>query len=145
MAMQDQHTQHKDYDTGVHSPFEPPSLVGHQEHYPIDKVVFGVSAALMLAFIAWGVLSTDNLSEVAGVLAHELGHFSQGSGMRLSYVIRSINGWFARVVFERDEWDQWLEESAQEADYRLAWILLGAVTAASTLVLVIRSGLVTVS
>ncbi|HLW65279.1 MAG TPA: M48 family metalloprotease [Gemmataceae bacterium] len=46
------------------------------------------------------------VQQLAGVIAHELGHFSQGAGMRLSYVIRSINFWFVRVVFERDAWDE---------------------------------------
>ncbi len=32
-----------------------------------------------------------SLREFAGVLAHEFGHFSQGAGMRLTYVIRSIS------------------------------------------------------
>ncbi len=57
MALHDRDTQHEDYDAGLHTPFEPPSLAGHQEHYRIDKVVFGVSAALMLAFIAWAWLA----------------------------------------------------------------------------------------
>ena len=43
--------------------------------------------------------------ELAGVIAHELGHFGQGAGMRLSYIIGSINFWFARVVHQRDRWD----------------------------------------
>lgn len=43
--------------------------------------------------------------QFAGVLAHEFGHFAQGAGMRLSFVVRSINSWFARVVYERDAWD----------------------------------------
>ena len=47
-----------------------------------------------------------SLKEFAGVLAHEFGHFSQGTGMRLSLLIRSINHWFARVVYERDSWDE---------------------------------------
>ncbi|HEX5139079.1 MAG TPA: M48 family metallopeptidase, partial [Planctomycetota bacterium] len=38
-----------------------------------------------------------DLRAFAGVLAHELGHFAQGAGMRLTYVVRSINFWFARV------------------------------------------------
>ncbi len=50
-----------------------------------------------------------DLRRLSGVLAHELGHFAQRGGMRLTYVIRSINHWFARVVFERDEWDQSLK------------------------------------
>jgi len=44
--------------------------------------------------------------ELAGVIAHEFGHFRQGAGMRFSYVIRRVNGWFARVVYERDAWDE---------------------------------------
>jgi len=43
--------------------------------------------------------------ELAGVIAHEFGHFRQGVGMRLSYLIRRINHWFARVVYQRDAWD----------------------------------------
>jgi len=49
--------------------------------------------------------------QFAGVLAHELGHFSQGSGMRLTYVIRSMNAWFARVVYQRDSWDYALADA----------------------------------
>lgn len=53
------------------------------------------------------------LDQLAGVLAHEFGHFAQGAGMRLSYVVRSINFWFARVVHGRDQWDEQLKEAAQ--------------------------------
>ncbi len=45
------------------------------------------------------------LPEFAGLLAHELGHFRQRGGMRLSYVIETINRWFARMVYQRDAWD----------------------------------------
>lgn len=61
-----------------------------------------------------------SIREFAGVLAHEFGHFAQGTGMRLTYVIRSINGWFARVVYERDAWDEHLADAATEA-----WIGFG--------------------
>jgi Zn-dependent protease with chaperone function len=65
-----------------------------------------------------------NLRQFAGVIAHEFGHFTQGFGMRLSYVIRSVNGWFARVVYERDAWDMMLIEWAQEAeDWRIMLIV----------------------
>lgn len=80
-----------------------------------------VNAAAFFRGGIWSVLSNDlglqiglpllsalSTRQLAGVLAHELGHFSQGAGMRLSYVIRGINGWFARVIYERDEWDEWL-------------------------------------
>ena len=54
-----------------------------------------------------------NVTQFAGVLAHELGHFSQGAGMRLTYVIRQINHWFFRVSCERDQWDLALEGAAR--------------------------------
>lgn len=54
------------------------------------------------------------LRQFTGVLAHEFGHFSQGTGMRLTYVIRSVNHWFARVVYERDSWDEALHRWARE-------------------------------
>lgn len=62
--------------------------------------------------------------QFTGVLAHEFGHFSQGIGMRLTYIARNINAWFARVVYERDAWDEWLAETAAELDFRVGWILL---------------------
>jgi hypothetical protein len=36
--------------------------------------------------------------QLAGVLAHDFGPFAQGAGMRLTFIIRSINRWFATVV-----------------------------------------------
>ena len=66
-----------------------------------------------------------NMQQFAGVVAHEFGHFTQGFGLRLSYLIRRINGWFARVVYERDEWDLWLASWVDEAeDWRV--MLVGA-------------------
>lgn len=67
-----------------------------------------------------------SVREFAGVVAHEFGHFTQGFGMRLSYVIRTINAWFARVVYDRDAFDVALDEASEEADdWRLA-ILIGS-------------------
>ncbi len=56
------------------------------------------------------------MQELAGVIAHEFGHFTQGFGMRLSYIIRTVNAWFARVVYERDAWDEWLASWVSEAE-----------------------------
>ena len=64
-----------------------------------------------------------NMRQFAGVLAHEFGHFSQGAGMRMTFLIRSISHWFARVVHERDEWDERLTQWSQEWDLRVSWIL----------------------
>jgi Zn-dependent protease with chaperone function len=64
-----------------------------------------------------------SVREFGGVLAHEFGHFAQGAGMRLTFVVRSINAWFSRVVYERDAWDDRLRSAAGRADFRIALIL----------------------
>ncbi len=61
--------------------------------------------------------------QLGGVLAHEFGHFSQGFGMRVTYVVRVISHWFARVVYERDQWDEQLSEAASSIDVRVSWIV----------------------
>jgi hypothetical protein len=76
------------------------------------RSLFGSDFVLALGM---PLVATLSVEEFAAVLAHEFGHFTQGVGMRASYVIRSINGWFARVVFERDAWDQMLEDWARES------------------------------
>ncbi len=65
-----------------------------------------------------------SLRELAGVLAHELGHFTQGMGMRATYVIRSINHWFARVVYGRDKWDEKLDEIAERSRHWTISVIL---------------------
>ena len=66
---------------GADPPFEPPSLRDETEaenrHQPTDKVVFGVAAALTVAFIAWGVLGSASLSAVASAV---LGGIITGGG-----------------------------------------------------------------
>jgi Zn-dependent protease with chaperone function len=63
-----------------------------------------------------------SLREFAGIIAHEFGHFAQGFGMRLSYMVRNINDWFARVVYQRDAWDVAFDQWASELDD--AWVML---------------------
>lgn len=67
-----------------------------------------------------------DLNQLTGVLAHEFGHFSQGTAMRMTYVIRSINAWFARVVYERDGLDDAIEEQSKNQGALLMLILVGA-------------------
>ena len=67
-----------------------------------------------------------NLHQFAGILAHEFGHFAQTTGMRVTYIIRSINLWFERVVYEEDEWDERIRRWSREWDFRIGIILLVA-------------------
>jgi len=64
-----------------------------------------------------------NVRQLSGVLAHEFGHFTQRLGMRLYFLIESIRYWFARVAYERDQWDEWLEETQRGGGWRTKLIL----------------------
>ena len=83
----------------------------------------GVLTSDLVLTIGLPLAAGLSIRELGGVLAHEFGHFAQGGGMRLTGVVRGINGWFARVVYERDEWDEKLTHWSKEADWRLSAVL----------------------
>jgi Zn-dependent protease with chaperone function len=65
-----------------------------------------------------------NLTQLAGIFAHEFGHFTQSFAMRLKYIIARVNSWFARVIYQRDQWDVLLAEmAADEEDWRVQLLL----------------------
>jgi len=65
-----------------------------------------------------------NTRQLAALIAHELGHCTQAFAMRLGYLIARIDGWFLRVVYGRDSWDDSFEEWANSInDWRLALIV----------------------
>lgn len=53
-----------------------------------------------------------NQRQLAGILAHEFGHFSQVAAMRMSYLINWVNHWLYRAVYQRDIFDHQLERWA---------------------------------
>jgi hypothetical protein len=77
----------------------------------------------MVLTIGLPLVAGLSMLQFAGVLAHEFGHFAQGTGMRLTYVIRSVNYWFHRVVHERDTFDARLENWAKTGDWRVMFML----------------------
>jgi Zn-dependent protease with chaperone function len=56
------------------------------------------------------------LGQFAGVLAHELGHFRQGTAMRMVHGIRSVNQWFSRAANRQDPWEKDLEGRRHRMD-----------------------------
>lgn len=60
-----------------------------------------------------------NCREFAGVVAHELGHFTQRSAMRCNFIVRTIHGWLFRAVFERGELEESLEETGNAGAFGL--------------------------
>jgi len=65
-----------------------------------------------------------NTRQLAAVIAHELGHCTQGLAMRLYYIIAKINLWFERVIYQRDTWDESLEEWAAEVESGLGTFIV---------------------
>jgi len=59
------------------------------------------------------------LPQFTGVLAHEFGHFAQRAGLRSYFLIQTIQGWFSRVVHQRDSWDAWLDRTRDHRDWRI--------------------------
>ena len=64
--------------------------------------------------------------ELAGVIAHEFGHFRQKTGMRVSLLIRTVNHWFARVIYVRDAWDQFLSDCTDSLQDHSFWVVVMA-------------------
>jgi Zn-dependent protease with chaperone function len=108
--------------------FEFIRAICHQVGAPFPKriqVDCQVNASAGFAHVPWTLGRPDlvltiglplaaglSVRQFAGVLAHEFGHFAQTGGMRLTFIVRSINHWLARVAHERDQWDETLEEWA---------------------------------
>lgn len=85
----------------------------------------GIFSSQLTLTIGMPLVAGLTMREFAGVLAHEFGHFTQGMAMRLTYIIRRINYWFARVVYERDAWDVTLEQLAEESEHLLWSLVVG--------------------
>jgi Zn-dependent protease with chaperone function len=62
--------------------------------------------------------------QFAAIIAHEFVHFTQGTAMRLGYIINRIDRWFMRVVYERDSWDETLDEWSNSAEDSRVTIIL---------------------
>ena len=65
-----------------------------------------------------------DLRQFAAVLAHEFGHFSQRGGMRMTFLVNAVNVWFARVVYERDEWDRRLAVASRQGYWLIVLVAL---------------------
>lgn len=112
----------------VGAPFPKKVFVNHE----INAKVFYTNPMLSLFLpvrknlhIGLGLVNSLNLTELKAVLAHEFGHFSQGS-MRLGSYVYMANRIIYDMVYSRDKWDQWLEQW-KASDIRLsffAWALM---------------------
>jgi predicted Zn finger-like uncharacterized protein len=81
-----------------------------------DGPLLGLFGSDLVLTIGLPLAAGLTLKQIAGVIAHEFGHFSQGAGMRLYALIMTVNMWFARVVYERDSWDETLEQASSSGN-----------------------------
>lgn len=91
------------------------------EPQKIDTVVFGVTAAIAVAFVLWGFLSTDSLSSASGAglgwVVHNMGWlFSLVASGFVLFVIWLAAGKFGRIPLGRDD---------EEPEFRtVSWIAM---------------------
>ncbi len=69
------------------------------------------------------------LQQLAGVIAHETGHFSQKAGLRLSLVIQVMSGFLHLLVSRRDPLDESIRRHAEESGAPLVKGVLYSVSA----------------
>lgn len=98
--------------------------------------LFSLIGKDLVLTIGLTLVAGQNLRQFTGVLAHEFGHFAQAWAMRANYLVRSINMWFARVVYQRDAMDEWLQEEAENEDSH--WAITSVMYVAAFFVWVTR-------
>ncbi len=81
--------------------------------------LLGVSSGQLVLSVGLPLFGGLTARQLAGVIAHELGRFAPRSGMIWCVLVKAVNTWFTRTVFERDAWDEPLDELIQRHnDYR---------------------------
>ena len=87
-----------------------PVVVEHQANEPqkVDTIVFGVTAAIAVAFVLWGFLSTDTLSSASGAglgwVVHNMGWlFSLVASGFVLFVIWIAASKYGRITLGRDD------------------------------------------
>ena len=86
-----------------------------------------------------------NSRQLAGVVAHEFGHFTQTSGMRMTYFVRSLYDWFITAAFGQDYWDTKIAEWSENSQFPfLRWffklIFWMVIAGRRSLILLIKFG-----
>lgn len=84
----------------------------------------GIFKSELVLKIGVPLISGLSVRQLAGILAHEFGHFSQGAGMRAQLIIGAINLWFAKVVFARDAVDELLDDAIEDSESAFVFVLL---------------------
>jgi len=79
--------------------------------------IFGIFSRKLVLVLGLPMVAGLTTRQFAGVLAHEMGHFTQRLAMRLSYIVRMIDMWLSQTACGRDIWDLRLSAWAENANY----------------------------
>ncbi len=87
----------------------------------------GILSGRLILTIGLPFIGALSVRELAGIIAHELGHFAQAKTMRMTYIVNLVDAWFERVVYERDSWDIKFDEWRSSDNFRwglglIAWM-----------------------
>jgi len=69
------------------------------------------------------LIASLDVQQLASVLGHELGHFRQGVGIRVSHLIDTVHGWFKKTIYEGGSLDRKLDEFRGRAGIYRAIVL----------------------
>jgi len=106
--------------------------------HEVNAAVFYDSSLLSLFWpvkknllVGLGLVNALNVTELTAVLAHELGHFGQGT-MRVGSYVYVANRVLADLIWGRDAWDR-LRMAWAASDPRIAWVAWIILSAAALL------------
>jgi Zn-dependent protease with chaperone function len=74
----------------------------------------GLFSRRLVLLIGTPLVAGLQAQQFAGVIAHELGHFSQGAGSRVAGFIRAIQMWLVQGAYGGDEWDEWFSDLMED-------------------------------
>ncbi|PQO40252.1 hypothetical protein C5Y96_01375 [Blastopirellula marina] len=60
------------------------------------------------------LIASCDIASLAGIIAHEMGHFALEKNIKLRTIIGIVNGMFYRAMYEPDKFDIWLAINTQE-------------------------------
>ncbi len=76
----------------------------------------------MQLMIGLPLILAFNTRQIAGVIAHEIGHFTQKSGLKLTYFVRSVEYWFTAAIEQEDSFDEKIRELVESSNASIRWL-----------------------
>lgn len=91
---------------------------------------FGLKKDQFILSLGIPLIAGTTVPQLAGIMAHEFGHFSQTGSTLLDRIIRRVNLWFAIAIYDpKDEYDFGFDDDYDSGLYQffvfISWIMVG--------------------